>query len=226
MMKLSAASPQYSLQPGDVGLKSTRGDDDRTARDPLSALEHDPADPLAVAVQRDDARVVTDAYAEARRGVVVRVHELLAAAEEEQVRARQVQRARQRLLPENALLLHPCRERHRLAQRELRERAVRLAARDAQEIVEELVDRICARRGRQRTVVREPDIARVASVAAAHTQRRALEEQDVRAGTARGDRCGERGIPAAHDDDVGIHRRALRRGGHEIVARGEEGGAS
>ena len=127
-----------------------------------------------VELERVHRRVVADLHAERFGAAVVRVDQRLAAAHEERVGARQVQRARQRRLEAHAVPAHPVAAGRRRADHEPRELLVGGAAGDLQQVLPVLLFRIGVDQHVLRRVVHAAQVARVLRVAAAPFARRRL----------------------------------------------------
>src|SRR4029453_1717441 len=91
------------------------------------------AEALTGNVEPDDFGVVADLYAELLGASVVGVDERLAAAQEERVGARHVQRSAERGLEAHAVCMHPLAAGRGEADRHPREPLVRLPARDREQ---------------------------------------------------------------------------------------------
>jgi hypothetical protein len=156
----------------------------------------------AVELDRVDRRVVADLHAERFGAAVIGVHERLAAAHEEGVGARDVQRAGQRRLKAHAMRLHPRTTGRRRADHEPRQRLVGDAAGHLQQVLPVFLFGIGADQHVLRRVVHAAQIAGVLRVAAAPFARGRFEQQHRSACFARHQRGAERGIAAADHEYV------------------------
>ena len=156
----------------------------------------------AVDVQPHHLGVVGDVQAQAVGQRVVRVEQRLAAAQEEEIRPFQVQRATKRRLKAHPASAHPRAAGRRLANGQAGQRLVDLGTRHAPQVVEELALRIRLGEIRRRRPVRAAQVARVPAVAAAIVPRRGLHHQDAGAPLAGRQRGAQRRVPATNDHDV------------------------
>ena len=163
--------PPRFLQPREVRLEAAARGHHRLARwitcsTPLRITVADlNAWPSSVDV--GDLGVVEDLDAERLGGAVVGVDQRLAAAEEERVGARDVQRAAERRLETHAVLRHPGAAGRRVADRHAREPLVGLPAGDLEEVLPVLLLGIGVGEHVGGRIVHRADVARVAAVAAA-----------------------------------------------------------
>jgi hypothetical protein len=146
--------------------------------------------------------VIQDGDAERFRRAVERIHQRLAAAEEEGVGARQRERARQRGLEHHAAGFEEARRVLAGADAQAREVLVRLAGGDALQVVPVLVLEVAVGQHPGGARVQGAQVAGVAGIAAAHRARRVLGDDNARTGPARRDGGAERGIAAARDQHV------------------------
>jgi hypothetical protein len=180
-----------------VRLVASRGDDDRPRghRGPLARRLHDHRVAAAVRQpQLHDRAVVAHLDAEATRRLVLDVHQRLAAAQEEAVGARQLQRAPQRRLPAHALPGQPVGHLARALDREPGKLQVQLAAGDRHQVGQELVLGV--------VVAGAADVAGVLAVATPPLARRALQQEHRGAAPPRLDGGAEGGVAPARDHHV------------------------
>ena len=159
-------------------------------------------EPAVADVEVAHLGVVGDLDADRGGGAVVRVDERLAAAEEERVRARKMQRAAEGRLEADAVCHHPRRTGGGSADRMAGELFVGLPAGDLQEVLPVLFLRIRFGEHVGGTVVHAAEVARVPAVAAAEGFRGRFDDQHRSAQPARGERSAESGVTAANDEDV------------------------
>src|SRR5436305_15343557 len=107
-----------------------------------------------------------DLHAEILGAAVVGVDQRLAAAHEEGIGARQVQRAGERWLEAHAVLAHPGTTRRRGADGEPGEAFARIAARDLEQVLPELLFRIGLAEHVLRLIVHTAQTARALRTAA------------------------------------------------------------
>ncbi len=192
-------------QPFEVRFEAAGGRDHRPRLHPVpgTPMRHRRRDETPVLhLDIDHLGVVGDLDTEAGRGRVVGVDERLAAAEEERVGAREVQRAAERRLEAHAVALHPGKVVHGTADGHAREALVGDPAGDLDEVLPVLLFRIGVDEDFQRRVVHAAHVARVPAVAAAKRHRRHFEHQHREARAARRERGAQGGIPAAQHQQV------------------------
>ena len=132
-----------------------------------------------------DFSLVTHLDTELLSAAVVSVHQCLAAAHEERIGARQMQRARQRRLKAHAVLAHPAAAARGLTDRQARHAFGGQAAGDLEQVLPEFFFGVGFGQHVLRRVMHATQVARVHRVAAAPLARRRLEHQHAGAGFAR-----------------------------------------
>ena len=207
-MKLRAASPM--IRPASPGwLRSRRPPRRRCPRQgprhlpqyvPRRRCDASPSKP-----QVDDFGLVADIDPSGRRSPVVRVDECLAATEEEAVGPGQVQGPAQRRLPPDPVIRHPARKRHRLRHEQLDQRRPGVLRVQHVDVVDEFLGGIWIDHEVVDLEVGDPDVPRVARVAAAHMARCPLDKRDLGACVTRRERRAEAGVPASNDDHASGH---------------------
>ena len=173
------------------------------------------ADGGAVHPQFLHLAVVGDLDPDLLRPGVQRVHQRLAAAQEERVGAREIERAAERGLEANAAPFEKFQRLGRGADRQAGEVLVGLAACHAQQILPVFLFGIGVGQDRSRADVHGAEVARVPAVAAAEGSWGMFQQQHAAAGLSCRDRGTQGGIAAAHDENV-EHSRQIK---HELARR-------
>ena len=207
-MKLRAASPHDSAEPVEVGFEAAGRHDDAVRGKDLDTSRSTHLDAgarLPIKPQVDDFGLVADIDPLGRCSPVVRVDECLATTEEEAVGPGQMQGPAQRRLPPDPVIRHPARKRHRLRHEQLDQRRPGVLRVKHVDVVDEFLGRIWIDHEVVDLEVGDPDVPRVARVAAAHMARCPLDKRDLCACVTRRERRAEAGVPASNDDHASGH---------------------
>jgi hypothetical protein len=192
--------PQASLEPLPVRLEATGGEH---AGARLDALATDPGRDEAAPGELDriDRRVVPHANAEPCSAPVVGVDQGLAAAHEERVGSGEMKSAGQRRLEVHTMTAHPVAAGGRLPDRDSRERLVRQAARDLEQILPVLLFGIGIDEHVLRRIVHAADVAGMRRIATAPGPGRALR-QHRGPRLAGHQRCAKSGVSSADHENI------------------------
>ncbi len=207
-------SPDFP-QPLEIRLESAGRQHDRARRDRFDTAVHRHRHGRETAVLDFDPRdlgVVQHANAQPLGCGVIAVHQRLAAAEKEHVRAVEVQRPLERRLQSPAERTNPRRAIRRVAHDAARQRFVRPAPGDAHQVGQEFVFAVSVDEQIGRAIVHRAQVAGVAAVASAKFLRRAFDHDDGRAGLPGGQRRAQSRVAASeHGDVYGTVRRQQTR---------------
>ena len=193
------------FEPRDVCFETAGGYDHRLCVKFLqrAIAQRASGEKLAVAhVQLRHLGLVSDLNSELCRSVVVRIDHRFAAAEHEEIRPGQVERAAQRLLPAYAAGRHPGSEIFGGANRQAGKLLVGFSAGDLAQVLPKFFLDIGAGDKFSRAPVQVAEIARMAAVAAAKILRRAFDNQHTRTRAACADSRAQRRVAAADDEYV------------------------
>ena len=153
-------------------------------------------------LDRVDWRVVPDLHAQRLGAAVVGVDQGLAAAHEEGVGARNVQRAGERRLEAHAVPRHPRSAGRRRADGETRQRLVGLAAGDLLQVLPELLFRVGVDQHVLWRIVHAAKVAGVLRVASAPLPRRRFQKNHRGPRLASRQRSAECGVASPNDQHV------------------------
>jgi hypothetical protein len=149
-------------------------------------------------------RLVADFHAQLFGAAEIGIHQRLAAAHEEGIGARHMQRARQRRLEVHAMPAHPVAAGRGGADHHARQMLVGDAARDLEQVLPVLFFGIGLDQHVLGRVVHAAQIAGVAGVAAAPFARCGFKQQHAAAGFARHQRGAQGGIATTDDEYIGV----------------------
>jgi hypothetical protein len=193
-------SPGFA-QPVEVGLEAAAGDHAGAGADGLALAQRRLEDALAQA-QAAHLGLVAHLHAQRLRAAVVGIDERLAAPQEEGIGAAQVQGARERLLEAHPVAAHPVAAARGIADGDPGHRLVGEPAGDLEQVLPVLLLGVGLGEHILRRLVHAAQVAGVHGVAAAPLAGRRLQQQHAGAGLAGGDRRAQRGVAAAHHQDI------------------------
>ena len=203
---VGGVAPDLS-QPLEIRLESAGRGDERPGAHllgPAGSRDEGGGEAPVADVQPGHPGVVLDGDAEALGGAIVAVHQRLAAAEKEGIRAREVERAAERRLKAGAVADHPVPAGGRLADHDPRERFVGPAAGHPGEIVPVFRLGVGVGQSIGGGLVHAAQVPGVPAVATPEVLRSRFEHQHARAGGPGGKGRAEPGVAAADHQHVDV----------------------